>query len=42
MGGLWPGTVEPITPAELDEIFHHWHEVRRRTGQMFMFEGATP
>jgi putative protein-disulfide isomerase len=42
MGGLRPGTVEPITPAERDEIFHHWHEVRRRTGQEFTFEGAMP
>jgi len=42
MGGLRPGTVEPITPAERDEIFHHWHEVQRRTGQVFTFEGAMP
>jgi putative protein-disulfide isomerase len=42
MGGLRPGMVTPITPAERDEIFHHWHEVRRRTGHVFMFEGTTP
>ena len=42
MGGLRPGTVKPITPEERDEILHHWHEVQRRTGQVFLFEDAMP
>ncbi len=42
MGGLRPGTVKPITTEQRDEILHHWHEVQRRTGQAFTFEGAMP
>lgn len=40
MGGLRPGTTEPVTPAFRDEILHHWHEVQRRTHQPFRFDGA--
>lgn len=42
MGGLRPGTTEPVTPQRREEILHHWHEVQRRTGQPFAFEGALP
>lgn len=42
MGGLRPGTTEPVTPAFRDEILHHWHEVHRRTGQPFRFDNAMP
>ncbi len=42
LGGLRPGTTEPITAALRGEILHHWHEVQRRTGQPFTFEGAMP
>ncbi len=42
MGGLRPGTTEPMRPNQREEILHHWHEVHRRTGQAFRFEGAMP
>jgi len=42
MGGLRPGTVEPMEAGQREEILHHWHEVHRRTGQPFQFEGAMP
>jgi putative protein-disulfide isomerase len=42
LGGLRPGTTEPLAPALRAEILHHWHEVQRRTGQSFAFEGALP
>lgn len=42
LGGLRPGTAEPMTPALREELLHHWQEVHRRTGQPFTFEGALP
>lgn len=42
LGGLRPGTTEPLAPETRAEILHHWHEVQRRTGQPFAFEGALP
>jgi len=42
LGGLRPGTTEPMTAALREEILHHWHEVQRRTGQSFSFENALP
>ncbi len=42
MGGLRPGTKEPMTRGEREEILHHWREVERRTGQVFSFEAAMP
>jgi putative protein-disulfide isomerase len=42
LGGLRPGTTEPMTAASREEILHHWHEVHRRTGQPFTFDGAMP
>ena len=42
LGGLRPGTTGPMTSALRKEILHHWHEVRRRTGQPFDFEDAMP
>lgn len=42
MGGLRPGTVEPMTPESREEILHHWQEVQRRTGQTFTFDNAMP
>jgi putative protein-disulfide isomerase len=42
LGGLRPGTTEPMTAALRAEILHHWHEVQRRTGQPFTFEDAMP
>jgi putative protein-disulfide isomerase len=40
MGGLRPGMTEPVTPPFREEILHHWHEVQRRSGQPFRFDGA--
>jgi putative protein-disulfide isomerase len=42
LGGLGPGSTEPLSAAMREEILHHWHEVHRRTGQPFAFEGALP
>lgn len=42
MGGLRPGTMEPVTQQFREEILLHWHEVQRRTGQTFTFEAAMP
>jgi putative protein-disulfide isomerase len=42
LGGLRPGTTEPMTAVLRAEILHHWHEVQRRTGQPFTFEEAMP
>lgn len=42
LGGLRPGTTEPITPQFRAELLHHWHEVHDRCGQPFLFEGALP
>ena len=42
MGGLRPGTTEPMTPELRKEILHHWHEVKKLTGQKFNFDSAMP
>jgi putative protein-disulfide isomerase len=42
LGGLRPGTREPVTDSFRNEIFHHWAEVHRRSGQAFSFDGALP
>lgn len=42
MGGLRPGTTEPLTPEKRAEILHHWLNVHHMTGQPFKFEGALP
>jgi putative protein-disulfide isomerase len=42
LGGLRPGTTEPITPRFRDELLYHWHEVHARSGQPFLFDGALP
>ncbi len=42
LGGLRPGTTEPMTPKSREEILHHWRDVHRMTGQPFAFEGALP
>jgi putative protein-disulfide isomerase len=42
MGGLRPGTTQPMTPEQRAEILHHWQEVHRRSGQPFKFDGALP
>jgi putative protein-disulfide isomerase len=42
VGGLRPGTTEPIALEKRAEILHHWHNVQRITGQPFKFSGALP
>src|SRR3954451_6292518 len=42
LGGLRPGTRTPISPAQRQEILHHWENVHRLTGQPFQFVGALP
>ena len=42
MGGLRPGTTEPMTPELRDEILHHWVQVNKLTNQQFTFENAMP
>ncbi len=41
LGGLRSDTA-PQTPAQRDEILHHWRAVHARSGQPFRFEGAMP
>jgi len=40
LGGLRPGTKEPISNIDRDEILHHWRSVHKMTGQPFKFENA--
>lgn len=42
MGGLRPGTTDPITPSLRDELLHHWDQVQRRSGAEFRTDGALP
>jgi putative protein-disulfide isomerase len=42
LGGLRPGTTEPMTKTSREEILHHWRAVHRMTGQPFAFDGAMP
>jgi putative protein-disulfide isomerase len=42
LGGLRPGTTEPMTPAAREEILRHWRDVQQRSGQPFQFDDAMP
>lgn len=42
LGGLRPGTTDPMKPDARAEILRHWREVQRRTDQAFAFEDALP
>ena len=42
LGGLRPGTTDPVTPKFREETLHHWQDVHRMTGQPFVFENAMP
>ncbi len=42
LGGLRPGTTEPVTATFREDILRHWREVERRTGQHFAFDRAMP
>ena len=42
LGGLRPGTTEPLSVKMREGILHHWHEVHKMTGQSFTFASALP
>lgn len=42
LGGLRPGTTEPVTRQFREQTLHHWRDVHQMTGQPFVFEGAMP
>lgn len=42
LGGLRPGTTEPVTSQFREETLHHWRDVHKMTGQPFAFERAMP
>lgn len=42
LGGLRPGPSAPISDESRNEIFHHWHDVHKRSKQPFDFDGALP
>ncbi len=42
LGGLRPGTTDPVIPKFREETLHHWQDVHRMTGQPFDFENAMP
>lgn len=42
LGGLRPGSTGPMDEKSREDILHHWHEVHKRTGQAFLFDGAMP
>jgi len=42
MGGLQAGESNVLSTSSREEIFHHWHQVEKTTGQPFMFENALP
>jgi len=42
LGGLRPGTREPLGDTQRQEILHHWQQVNKLTGQQFQFDDALP
>ena len=42
LGGLRPGETTPMTATAREDILHHWHQVKARTGQAFQFDNALP
>ena len=42
MGGLQAGETNAISDASRQEIFHHWHQVEKMTGQSISFDNALP
>ena len=42
LGGLRPGTREPMGTTQRNEILHHWQQVHKMTGQPFQFDDALP
>ena len=42
MGGLQPGETNILSDSSREEIFHHWQQVEKMTGQDFLFDNALP
>lgn len=42
LGGLRPGTTEPLSDEWRETLLHHWHEVHEATGQPFDFSCNLP
>lgn len=42
MGGLQADERNVLSESSREEIFHHWHQVEKTTGQHFLFDGALP
>jgi putative protein-disulfide isomerase len=42
VGGLSPGTTQPLSADAREEVLHHWHEVNQMSGQAFNFDNALP
>jgi len=42
LGGLRPGTTDPMSDSSRQEILHHWHEVQKMSGAKFNFDNALP
>jgi len=42
MGGLQPGESNVMSDSSREEIFHHWQQVKKMSGQDFLFENALP
>lgn len=40
MGGLQPGESNVMSDSSREEILHHWQQVKKMTGQFFLFDGA--
>jgi len=40
MGGLQAGETNVLSESSREEIFHHWHQVEKMTGQSFLFDNA--
>ncbi len=42
MGGLRPGTTEPMNDEMKEFVLHHWEQVHETTGQPFTFDFEVP
>lgn len=42
MGGLQTEEVTPLSGSSREEVLHHWHEVKKMTGQDFLFDNVLP
>ena len=42
MGGLQTEELSTLSDSSREEVFHHWHQVEKMTGQDFLFDNALP